>query len=107
VVLGRLRGARVTLATVTVAVPRPRSRAALETVAPSLRDDSRPSSLDGDCDCAGLPVAERNPGAGDREVDLYVAADVTSPDAPQSGDRDIGKLLLPPTSFSLILASLI
>jgi hypothetical protein len=92
------------------AVSRPRSRAALETAAPSPRDDGRMSPLDGDCDCAGLPIAERNPascGTGDRDVDLYMAADMTAPDAPQPGDREIGKLLFPPTSSSLILAYLI
>jgi hypothetical protein len=61
-----------------------------EAIASSLRDDSRPSPLDGDGYCAGLPVADQDPVPrviGDREGVLFVAADAAPPDAPPWGPR--------------------
>jgi hypothetical protein len=57
-----------------------------------LRDDGRPGPLDRDRDRSDPPVAARGPascGAGDREVDLLVAAGAAVPDAPPRGDREI------------------
>jgi hypothetical protein len=57
----------------------------LEAAAPPLGDDDRSSSLDGDSDGTGLPVAKQDRalhGAGNQEVDLYMDADAASPDAP-------------------------
>jgi hypothetical protein len=79
------------------AVPRPGSRAASETATPPLRHDRRESPLGGDRDRARAPVAARGSapsGAGDREVDLFVAAVVDASHAPQRGDRENCKLLI-------------
>jgi hypothetical protein len=78
------------------AVSCPRSRAAPEAAASPLRDDSRPAPLDGYCDHTVAPVATRGPashGAGDREVDLLVAAVAAALDAPQREDRKNCELL--------------
>jgi hypothetical protein len=72
------------------AIPRPRSRAAPEATASSLRDDGRPGPLDGDRDRTIPPVATQGSapcGAGDREVDLLMVAVAAAPDAPQRGDK--------------------
>jgi hypothetical protein len=53
-----------------------------------LRDDRRQGPQDGDRDHARTPVAERDPvsrGISDREVDLHVAANAISSNAPQWG----------------------
>jgi hypothetical protein len=74
------------------AVPRPRGRAAPEVATWPLRDNGRQAPLGGNCDRAVAPVASRGPeprGAGDREVDLLVAAVAAAPNAPQRGDRTI------------------
>jgi hypothetical protein len=74
------------------AVPRSRSRAALEATTSPLRDDGRQGPLGGNCDRAVAPVVSRGPasrGAGEREVDLLVVAVAAAPNAPQRGDRKI------------------
>jgi hypothetical protein len=80
------------------AVSRPRCHAAPEATASPLRDDGRSAPLDGDRDRAAAPVAARGPaprGAGDREVDLLVAAVAAAPDAPQRRDRKNCELKFP------------
>jgi hypothetical protein len=88
-VLGRLRGAGVTLAG-NWAVSCPRSRAAPEAAPSPLRDDGRLAPLDGDRDRAVALVAAQGlapRGTGDWEVDLLMATVAATPDAPQRGDR--------------------
>jgi hypothetical protein len=78
------------------AIPRLRSRAAPEADASSLRDDGRSGPLNGDRDQTVPPVAARGPapcGAGNREVDLLVAAVLVDPHAPQRGDKKNCELL--------------
>jgi hypothetical protein len=69
----------------------------LETAAPPLQRDRRESPLGRDRDRAGVPVAAQGSapsGAGDREVDLFVAAVADSSHSPQHGDRENCKLLI-------------
>jgi hypothetical protein len=63
-----------------------------------LRDDGRSGLLVGDRDNAAGRVAARGPaprGAGDREVDLLVAAVAATPDAPKREDRKNCELMFP------------
>jgi hypothetical protein len=79
------------------AISRPRCRAAPEAAASPLRDDGRSAPLGGDRDRIITPIVSRglaSRGAGDREVDLLVAAVAAAPDAPQHGDRKSGELFV-------------
>jgi hypothetical protein len=97
-VLWRLRGAGVTLAEV---IGQYHARGVMPLRRRPLRlcemTADRPP-LDGDRDRAAAPVAARGPaprGAGDREVDLLVAAVAAAPDAPQRRDRKNCELKFP------------
>jgi hypothetical protein len=71
-----------------------------------LRDDGRPARLCGDRDRTVSPVAARGPapcGAGDREVDVLVAAVSAAPDAPPRGDKKIVSCYLLDASCPLLL----
>jgi hypothetical protein len=76
------------------AISRPRCRATPEAAASPLRDDGRPGPLGGDRDRSVAPVVSRGPalrGAGNREVDLLMAAVEA---APQHGDRKSCELFI-------------